>query len=141
MDRLASSVLVNDKPLAAPARGGAALSVFVFGLYMMGQGATLIIAPNFLLGLFKVPLTTEVWVRIVGWTLVVLGIYYVQSARHGFRPFFGWSAVIRVLQFGFFCVLVAAGIAPPVLLAFSAVELASGIWTLVALRREAAASR
>lgn len=118
----------------------AAKTVFAFGLYMFGQGAFLILAPNVLLGLFGLAPTTEVWVRVVGWALCVLGVYYVQAARHELRPFFQWSAVVRLLQLGFFLALVAARQAAPVLLAFSAVEFASGVWTLLALRQDGQAA-
>lgn len=115
----------------------AALSVFVFGLYMLGQGAVLMLGPGLLLGLIGVPVPTDAWVRVVGWCLVVLGIYYTLSARKNFHPFFVWSALVRLAQFGFFLALYAAGYIKPVLLGFSAVELASGVWTLAALRARA----
>jgi hypothetical protein len=76
-------------------------------------------------------------VRVVGWCLAVLGAYYLQAARAGRVEFFRLSSAIRLGQLGFFAVLVATALAPPVLLAFSAVEAASGVWTAVALRREA----
>lgn len=114
----------------------AATSVFLFGLYMIGQGGVLMLAPGLLLGLIGVPIPTDAWVRVLGWCLVVLGIYYVQSARHGFRRFFIWSALVRLAQFGFFLALFGSGYIRPVLLGFSAVELLSGVWTLIALRAD-----
>jgi len=116
----------------------AARSVLVFGLYMLGQGAVLVVAPNVLLGLVGVPPAQDAWVRVVGFALGVLGTYYVQAARHELTAFFRWTVPVRHVQFGFFCALVATGLASPMLLAFSAVELASGVWTALALRRESA---
>ncbi len=60
--------------------------------------------------------------------------YYLQPARAGRVEFFKLSALIRLSQLGFFAVLVAAQSTPPVLLAFSAVDAASGVWTLISLR-------
>lgn len=111
-----------------------AISVLVFGLYMLIQGSVLMIAPAILLNMIAVPVPMDAWVRVTGWCLVVLGIYYVQAARHSFRPFFLWSGWVRVAQFGFFLALWFGGLIQPILLGFSAVELASGVWTLVALR-------
>lgn len=57
--------------------------------------------------------------------------YYLQPARAGRVEFFKLSALI---QLSLFAVLVAAQSTPPVLLAFSAVDAASGVWTLISLR-------
>ncbi|MCA2978114.1 MAG: hypothetical protein INH41_25420 [Myxococcaceae bacterium] len=113
---------------------GAARSVLVFGVYMLGQGAVLMLQPAWLLAPFGLPVPGDAWVRVVGWTLAVLGLYYVQAARAGRADFFRLSAFVRLAQFGFFGALVATGLGQPVLLAFSAVEAASGVWTLLALR-------
>jgi hypothetical protein len=43
-----------------------ALSVFVFGLYLLVVGIVMLVVPNFLLGLFSIPSTTEVWIRVAG---------------------------------------------------------------------------
>jgi hypothetical protein len=54
----------------------AAQTVLIFGTYMILQGATLMLAPNFLLGILGLPLETGVWPRAVGWALIALGDYY-----------------------------------------------------------------
>lgn len=117
-------------------RSAAATSVLSFGLYLLGQGVVLMLAPGLLLGAFGVPIPTDAWVRVVGWCLAVLAVYYVQCARHEVRAFFGWSAWVRVAQLGFFVTLAAAGAIKPVLVVFSVVEMASGVLTLAALRRD-----
>jgi hypothetical protein len=117
----------------------AAVSVFVFGLYMLGQGAVLMLAPQLLLGAIGVPVPSDAWVRVVGWCLIVLGAYYVLLARLEQRTFFSVSAIVRLLQFGFFLALWTARLIKPVLVGFSALELASGAWTLAVLDRKAVA--
>ena len=117
----------------------AALSVLLFGIYMLGEGLLLMIMPNFLLSMFGVPETHEVWVRIVGICLLVFSYYYVRSARINDVAFFRFTTQGRTLQFFLFGALVLVANAPVVLIMFSAVELASGIWTFVALRGEKAA--
>ena len=66
----------------------AARSIHVFGLYLLGLGVILVVAPNELVGLFGIPTTTEVWIHIVGVLVFFLGVYYSITARHGFEPFF-----------------------------------------------------
>jgi hypothetical protein len=46
------------------------------------------------------------------------------------------SAIVRLLQLGFFVALWGVRLIKPVLVGFSSVELASGVWTLAALSRE-----
>jgi hypothetical protein len=55
-------------------------SVLIFGAYVIFQGATLMLAPNLLLGILGLPLETSVWPRAVGWALIALGYYYVRNA-------------------------------------------------------------
>lgn len=113
----------------------AAFSVFIFGLYMAGEAAILLIAPNFLFSLFGLPLTQEVWARVVGIALAVFAYYYIQAARQEMKPFFVITTQGRVLQFVLFLGLVISGIGQPMLLLFAGVELASGVWTWLALKR------
>ena len=65
-----------------------AISVFVFGLYLLVVGSVLILVPNLLLSLFAIPETSEVWIRVVGVVAAVLGYYYVQAARNELTAFF-----------------------------------------------------
>ena len=53
----------------------AARSVFFFGIYLIVLRSTLLIGPNVILGIFGVPPTAGVWVRIVGMLLVLNNSY------------------------------------------------------------------
>lgn len=114
--------------------GHAAISVLVFGIYMFFQGLALLLAPNLLLGLFQLPEAQEVWVRVVGIALIVFSLYYSMMARANNTAFFGVTVYGRALQFALFLLIVFAFQASPLLLLFSGVELASGLWTAIALR-------
>ncbi len=118
-------------------RPRAATSVLVFGLYMLGQGAALLVAPNVLLGLLGFAPALDVWARVTGIALMVLGLYYVAASRGEWTPFFRLTVVGRTFQFVAFGGLVLAGLAPLGLLATSGLELCSGVWTFLALRRDA----
>lgn len=113
----------------------AAISILVFGVYMAGEAAILMIAPNFLFSMFGLPLTQEVWPRIVGIALSVFAYYYIRAALQENKSFFVLTTQGRVLQFVLFIALVAAGYGQPTLLLFAGVELVSGIWTWFALKR------
>lgn len=54
--------------------GKAAKSVFVFGIYILVVGTTLMITPNTLLGPFGLELATDVWVRVTGMLIEILGL-------------------------------------------------------------------
>ncbi|MER3482582.1 MAG: hypothetical protein C4332_04945 [Meiothermus sp.] len=112
----------------------AALSVLIFGLYMLIEGATLLVAPNVLFALLGLPPSQEVWPRAAGWALMALGFYYLQNARANYRPFLEWTVWVRSAQFLVFIGLVLFAGGKPVLL-FSGVEFLAGLWTGYELRR------
>lgn len=111
-----------------------AKSVFVFGIYLVVLGITLLVAPNVLLSLFGVPVTNEVWIRLVGMLLVLLAFYYIQAARKELTDFFQWTVYARASVIVFFIVFVALGLAQAILILFGAIDLLAAIWTRLALR-------
>ena len=80
----------------------AALSVFVFGLYVLLLGVLLVLVPNFVIGLFGVEPTTEVWIRVVGMVLFLVGIYYLVAARAELTALFRWTVPVRSSVIFFF---------------------------------------
>jgi hypothetical protein len=113
----------------------AALSVLVFGLYMLIQGALLLIAPSILLSVLQLPPTNEIWIRATGYTLMALGFYYTQAARTNMQAFFRWTVPVRITQFFVFLYFVMRGLVGPVILVTAGIELLAGLWTWAALRR------
>ena len=111
-----------------------ARSVFIFGLYLAVLGIVLLVAPNFLLGIFFLPSTTEVWVRVVGMLVLFLGFFYTQAARKELTDFFRWMMYPRSIVILFFAVFVLLGFANPPLILFGVVDLLGAIWTGLALR-------
>jgi hypothetical protein len=108
--------------------------VFAFGLYLAVLGLVLVIVPNFLLGLFAIPTTSEVWIRVAGMLLLFLAFYYTQAARAELTAFFGWTVYVRSSVILFFIVSVLLGLAPPILILFGVIDLLGAIWTFLALR-------
>ena len=112
----------------------AAVSMLVFGIYTVVVGSALLFVPNVLLSLFAYPTTTEVWIRILGFIVVILGYYYIVAARYGLVRFFRASVYARSTLIVFFAILVLLGMSEPVLVLFGAIDLLGAIWTGVALR-------
>jgi hypothetical protein len=117
----------------------AARSLFVFGLYLCGLGAVLLLSPNFLLHLFGAPPTNEVWIRINGMFIVCLAFFYIQAARHGLTLFIRWTVWARIAVIFYLTAFVILLGAPKALLLFGLVDLLSAAWTFMALKSDAAA--
>lgn len=115
--------------MSKPAR-----SIFLFGIYLVVLGVTLVAVPNLLLSLFGFAETREVWIRVVGMLVLFLGAYDVQAARQEWDGFIRLSVLLRVSVPAFFGAFVLAGLAPPVLLLFAAADFAAAVWTWLALR-------
>ncbi|SIR02495.1 hypothetical protein [Aquipseudomonas alcaligenes] len=111
-------------------------TVFVFGCYLLALGATLLLVPNLLLGLFGFPQTEEVWIRILGLLVIYLGIYYSLAGRRDLRPFIAATVPVRASVLAFFVVFVAAGMVSPMLLVLGLPDLLGAAWTWKALRNE-----
>ena len=112
----------------------AAASVLAFGIYMVIVGLALLVVPNVLLSLFAYPTTTEIWIRILGFIVVVLGYYYIVAARYELTPFFRASVYGRPAVIVCFAGLVLLGMAEPVIILFGAIDLLGAVWTALALR-------
>jgi hypothetical protein len=113
----------------------AARSVNVFGTYLVVVGILLLAVPNALLSLFQLPLTTEVWLRVVGMLVAFLGIYYRVAAASEATSFFLTSVLLRASVPVFFLVFVLAGWVEWPLLLFAAVDAAGAAWTWKAMQR------
>jgi uncharacterized protein YacL len=112
----------------------AAMSALVFGIYMVVLGVSLLIAPNVLLSLFAYPTTNELWIRVVGMVVAILGYYYIEAARNELTSFFKASVRARPAVIVVFIAFVALGLAKPILILFGVIDLLGAIWTGLALR-------
>lgn len=118
-----------------------ALSARVFAAYLFVVGAVLVIAPNFLLSIFRIPSTTEVWIRVVGLLAFNLGVYVWVAAKHDNRPFLEASVYTRVFTFVVFNMFVALGLGSPMLVLFALIDLCGGLWTWFALKADGQTAR
>ncbi|MBK8659960.1 MAG: hypothetical protein IPN22_14115 [Bacteroidetes bacterium] len=113
-----------------------AKSVFVFGVYLTGMGATLLLVPNLFLSLIGVPATSEVWIRLSGILLMALSVYYIVAARHNLNVIFKVTAYIRCTIIFYFGAFVWLQWMAPALLPFALLDFAGGAWTYFAMKKE-----
>lgn len=112
------------------------LSLKLFGFYMNLLGMALMLGPNFLLSLFGIAPTPEVWIRVAGVLVFNLGIYYRFSAKNPTKSFMHASIVARFFVLAAFIAFILLGFASPVFLLFGAVDAAGALWTWIAVRGE-----
>ncbi len=119
----------------------AAKSVFAWGLYLFAVGTLFLLAPNVGLPLFGFAPATDVWIRMVALLALILGYFYVQASRAELTPLFRWK--VQGHAFGVLCMLafVVLRLAPPALLLFAAADAVGALWTWLALRPPAAATK
>jgi len=115
----------------------AARSIVYFGVYVFLTGLVLLLVPNVLLSIFGLGSTTEVWIRVLGSVVTVLGAYYVVMGRAEATPFFSATIWGRSWIFLSFLGLVAVGMAKPPLALFGVVDLLGAVWTWRALKTAA----
>ena len=113
-------------------------SLLIFGIYLCGLGALLLLVPNLLLRLFGVPPTSEVWIRIMGMVVLCLSFYYVQAARNELTSFIRWTVWARAAVIIYFAAFVLLVSAPRALLIFGLIDLLAATWTWVALKKDGA---
>jgi hypothetical protein len=99
-------------------------------------GVVLIADPNWLLSLFGVPETHEVWIRIVGMLMLIIGFIDFMASGNEMRLLFLWSVYARLAVTIFLVSFVVLAYAPPIILMFAAIEVAGASWTGFCLRAE-----
>ena len=104
---------------------------------MLLLGCTIIAVPNLLLVLFGLPPTSEVWFRVVGLLVVILGYYYLQAARFELVSFYRATVTARVFVLLGFAAFVLLGFVKPVLILFGVIDCIGAAWTFLGLRAPA----
>lgn len=86
-----------------------------------------------LLNLFKLPSTSEVWIRVIGMLVLTLAFYYWQAAKSDLVTFFRMTVTSRLTVILFFGAFVLLKMAGPTLILFGVVDLLGALWTRQAL--------
>ena len=107
----------------------ASKSVFIFGIYILITGLTLLLFPALLLSLLMIDVTPNIWMQLLGLALSALGYYYIKAARDNNVDFYKGTIPIRIGQFFVVTFLVWHYEGPYILIAVSGIEALSGILT------------
>jgi len=116
-----------------------ALSVYMFGLYaIFGIGLPFLLIPHIALGLFGMTAGDDMWVRMLGLFVLIMGAYYVMAVKVDFEPFYDWTVPARYSTSLFMAVMAVLGAVAPTILIFASVDAISATLTLLARRHDAA---
>jgi hypothetical protein len=114
----------------------AAKSVYYFGFYLYVVGAALIFIPNEFLTTLRMPPTNEVWIRVLGIIVGLIGFYYHQTGAKNIHAFYPFTIPTRIMVFSSFLALVILKMASPMMVGIGAIDLAGAVWTFVALKKK-----
>ena len=116
----------------------AARSILVYSVYLFGLGATLLLVPNLPLPIFGLAEAQEVWIRVLGMTVVFFALFYYVAARNEYRELFRTSVATRLAVPVVFAAFIVAGFAPWNLILFTPPDILFAAWTWLSLRRSPA---
>ena len=111
------------------------MSLFVFGIFIfVVDGMGFLLIPNTVLRLFRIPETKEVWIRILGFVIALLGSYYIVSGLYH-QAAFAWATVFgRFAVLLFLIIMTLIKQKKPAIILFGVIDAAGGIWTLLTLQ-------
>jgi hypothetical protein len=113
-----------------------ALSVFLYGIYIIILAMVFLFIPNVALSLLGMKPTHEVWIHVTGWFGIWLGIYYIVSARSESKAFILTTVYGRPTFMLFLGVLAFLKMIEPIIIIVGAIDVATAIWTYSMLRLE-----
>jgi hypothetical protein len=102
--------------------------------YVIISGLQLLFVPNFLLGMFGIAPTSEIWIRVLGMLVLVLSIYYYAIYKNGNKEIVRATVQGRLLFCAGLVMFVILGMAPPVLIGFALAETGLALWSLAEIR-------
>lgn len=112
----------------------AARSIFVFGIYLVIAGLGFLLVPNLMLSMVGLPTTTEVWIRVLGLIVTIVGAYYLYLGRLNDTLFFRVTIPGRFAVVAGLLALVFLDLAGPQLLIFAVLDGTGAVWTWYSLR-------
>lgn len=110
-----------------------AQSVFVWSIYLLVLGTWLLVAPNTLFTALGIPITEEIWIRVVGILVVILSLFFYDASINEARHFFVASVLARMFSAAAFFAFALTG-EPWQLAIFGMVDAVGAAWTYIALR-------
>lgn len=111
------------------------LSLTVQAVYALITALQLIFVPNMLLGIFGFAPTSEVWIKVLGITLVAFVVVYYGVIQYGNKELIKITIYSRLTIVVGFILLVASGQVATPLILFAGIDLATSIWTWFELKK------
>ena len=111
----------------------ARFSVLVWSIYVLVIGVSLTLVPKQFTQVFGIDDPQEVWIRVLGVVLVVLGIYYLGAVLNGSEWMYRYSVFGRLIAVVGLAYLAIVD-DPWQLWLFAAVDALGLTWTATALR-------
>jgi hypothetical protein len=109
------------------------ISIIAYSIYLGCGGLGMALIPNVMLGFFRLPPTTEVWIRLFGFLALVLAAKGINGALLNLVPVMQFDVYTRLCFSTFLTVLILLGISPPILFVFAVIDFAAAVWTQVTL--------
>ncbi|MFX1477315.1 MAG: hypothetical protein ACFFCI_04215 [Promethearchaeota archaeon] len=116
----------------------AALSLFVFGMYMILMGSFFLCFPEFIYGMLALPTELVITSRVLGMVIIIIAYYYNRSSlnEEGMRNFYKWTVHTRASVIFFLILFVIFKLANPLIVVFGFIDLAGAIWIYRALHKD-----
>jgi hypothetical protein len=115
-----------------------ALSIFIFGIYLIFLGITFLFVPEMIFSILAYPTPPDIASRVLGMLFLLLAYYYIRGGldEEGMGKFFMWTVHTRASIIVFLIVFASLQLASPIIIMFGAIDLAAAIWTFWALRKD-----
>ncbi len=116
----------------------AAMSIFIFGIYIIILGIIFLFVPEIMFLMLAYPTPPDLISRIIGMVFLFLAYLYIRAALEGMTKFFMWTVHTRALVIIFFSIFAALQLVNPLIIMFGVVDIAGALWTFWALRKDKA---
>lgn len=111
-----------------------AFTVLVHGVYALISGLTLLLLPAPILRILGFETTPDLWVRVFGLEVAVLGFYYLVSVSRNLTPILRASIVGRLLFMIVLALMALLKVAGWNIVLLGVVDVIGAFWTLAAFR-------
>lgn len=116
----------------------AALSVFIFGIYLIFMGITFLFFPELMFTILAEPNPPDVASRVLGMIFLLLAYYYIRATldEEGMKKFFMWTVHTRASVIIFLIIFAALELTSPLIILFGVIDFAFAAWTFWELHKE-----
>ena len=116
----------------------AAMSVFIFGIYLVFLGISFLFVPEILFSLLAYPTSPDISSRVLGMIFLILAYLFIRAGldEEGMKKFYMWTVHIRSVVILFHIVFVTLQLVSPLIILFGGIDLAAALWTFWALRKD-----